>query len=266
MTLETRENNRIDSLTQARAGRMSRFGFLWLALPFFVLGWYLIHPFRPLKHPASPPAASISNPAAHPPLLEINFDSPAHLGGWKEHVFQGKSSYEIIAGENGNGFLRAASQNTSSAIFREVNIPAAQRPILSWEWKAVTFPGNKKNQRLAAKSDNDYAARVYVMFGKNNPWTADVIQYVWDDYFPEDARGQSPYSNRVKVLVVEHGSGQKPDGWVLEKRDLVQDYQMMFGKLPKENLRVVALMSDSDNTGTRSEAAFRKIKLERSLL
>ena len=178
-------------------------------------------------------------------------------------MFEGKSRYEVKPARDGTNALFASSRGTSSAIFREVNIPISERPILSWEWRAAKFPSRKKNQVLADKSDNDYAARVYVVFGKNNPWMSDMIQYVWDDYFPKGSHGQSPYSNRVKILVVEHGK-KGADEWKKERRDLVQDYEMLFGKHPHHPVRAVALMSDSDNTHTDSEAVFRWIRLEKS--
>ena len=165
-------------------------------------------------------------------------------------------------GEGGEHYLRATSHGGSSAIFKELNISPSEHPVLSWEWKAVKFPSHKKNKILADKPDNDYAARVYVVFGKHNPFTSDMIQYIWDDYFPEGAHTQSPYSERVKILVVKKGHSDPEGRWTPEKRDLVKDYEMLFSKPLQNNVRAVAIMSDSDNTRTESEAYFKRLSIQ----
>ena len=93
---------------------------------------------------------------------------------------------------------------------------------------------------------------------------SDVIQYVWDDHFPEGVYVESPYSKRVRILVVRSGRTANQDGWVAEKRDLVKDYEMLFGKQPRGSLLAIGLMSDSDNTGTVAEALYRHFAIEKT--
>ena len=127
-----------------------------------------------------------------------------------------------------------------------------ERPRLSWEWKVIEFPTNKKNEVLGDKMDNDYAARVYVMFKGSTILTSEVIQYIWDDHFEEGEWRDSPYSSRVKLLVVEKGISDNDDGWVAEERDLYEDYRFLFGKAPSKPLSAVGVGSDSDDTKSTS--------------
>ena len=62
--------------------------------------------------------------------------------------------------------------------------------------------------------------------------------------------------------MVQHGRADSGGGWTVERRDLVQDYKMLFGRAPRRDVVAVGLMSDSDNTGTVSEAYFRRLILE----
>jgi hypothetical protein len=214
-------------------------------------------------HKSSPlPLPDLSGGKA---ILSVRFDNPKALEGWKEHIFHQKTKFEIKPASEGEIALRSASQNASSAIYQDVDVAPDQKPILSWEWKIVKFPSNKQNKIFGAKSDNDFGARVYVIFGnRKNPLFSNVIQYVWDDYFPEGTSAKSPSSGRVRLLVLRKGNQLPTGGWYAEKRDLVQDYEKLFGKIPNQNLKVVSLMSDSDNTKTESEAFFRSISLKSS--
>ncbi len=200
------------------------------------------------------------------PVIHFDFDQTVFFKEWKEHNLHGKTSFKIERDEHGEPFLRAVSRSASSIIFRKVDVKISERPFLSWEWKAIQFPSNKMNQVLAAKSDNDYAARVYVAFKGLTPFTSDTIQYVWDDHFPEGAHTSSPYSGRIKVLVIHHGpiDSASNGSWVFEKRDIIKDYEALYGKRPRANLIAIGFMSDSDNTRTVSEAHFRRLTVERS--
>ena len=57
---------------------------------------------------------------------------------------------------------------------------------------------------------------------------------------------------------VQSGTDEKGE-WVLEKRDVVSDYEMLFGKAPSKDVVGVGLMVDSDNTETEAEAYYRRI-------
>ena len=188
------------------------------------------------------------------PIKDIQFKEPLKKY-WKEHVFKSPTSYQVE-----DGVLHASSQGSSSMIYQNVRINMSERPFLEWEWKAAQFPSNKKGRSLADKSNNDFAGRVYAIFKGASPVAADVIQYVWDDQYPEGTLDGSPFLKNVKILVVQ--SGVSSD-WVSEKRDLLEDYHRLFGRNPRWPLSGVAIMSDSDNTKTQSEIYYRNLSLKK---
>ncbi|MBI4358462.1 MAG: DUF3047 domain-containing protein [Candidatus Omnitrophica bacterium] len=233
--------------------------------------------------PPIPFTALISDQVSMLPLLDLKFEKQSLFKDWQEHVFHEKTLYQIET-SNGEDALHALSQGTSSLLFKEVHIKLSDRPFLTWEWNAIRFPKNKQNKILAAKSDNDYAARVYVAFKgggsflkeqasflkgriplmkERAPFLADVIQYVWDDHFPEGTYQSSPYSRKTKIFVVRSGKINGSQGWVREKRDLVKDYEVLFRKAPRGDVIAVGIMSDSDNTGTEAEAFYKNLTIEK---
>ena len=208
-------------------------------------------------------SAPLSEHISFVPLQQFSLDEHSFFNEWKEHNFHGATSYRIVSDQSGEKMLHAWSKGTSSALFKQVSINLSDRPFLSWEWKVTQFPVHRKNALLAQANENDFAGRVYVAFKGHTPLTSDVIQYVWDDHLPQGAFANSPFSKKVKMFVIRSGSSASQGEWVSEKRDLVKDYEKLFGKSVRGNVTAIGLMSDSDNTGSSSEAYFRRIAVEK---
>jgi hypothetical protein len=61
------------------------------------------------------------------------------------------------------------------------------------------------------------------------------------------------------MMAVESGNG-KAGQWLMEERDLLADYRLLFGADPPE-AEAVAIMTDTDNTGGSAEAWYGDIYL-----
>ncbi len=193
-------------------------------------------------------------------LGKFSFENPAALKNWEEKVFKGKTAYQVLS-ENDQGFLKSSSHNASSGLFVKINYAVTPALHLSWRWRAITFPQKKDPEKLANRGEDDFAARIYVIFPGSTFFNSNVIEYIWDERLPVGSVASSPFSDRVKLFVIR--SGKPPEGeeeqWRVEERNVYQDYLKLFGKEPKRPLGAVALMSDSDNTGTHSESDFGDI-------
>jgi len=195
-------------------------------------------------------------------LFQYRFNKPRSIKAWKEKVFKGKGTFEVVTDEaSGEKVLKSASDGTSSGIFKKVKVEMKDNPVLRWEWKVTQFPSNKKNKVFAAKTDNDYGARIYAIFDGATIFTSDIIQYVWDDHFAEGTYARSPYTDRVKTFVVRNDKKGDSATWFTETRDIVKDYEMLYGKKPKRKLVAIGIMSDSDNTKTQSEAYIKSVSV-----
>jgi len=193
--------------------------------------------------------------------LYLGFDTKEGLGPWKEHSLKGRTDYTLLEDEGGQIVLHAESAAASSALFREAKLPIAKRPVLRWEWRALGFPSGKKRKTLSGRRDNDFAARIYVVFKGKLSVASEVIQYVWDDYFAEGFTDTNRSVHLVKMLVAETGVAKESGAWIPETRDLAQDYEMLFGRKAEKDVYAIGIMSDSDNTRTRSRAEFRNISV-----
>lgn len=218
--------------------------------------------YRAAVVPQDSGAESFQSLADGSAVLEMPFRDPSDLKGWRHVTFNGKSSYEILRDESGGTALRASSKDAYSALFKLTDIPVSVKPRLLWEWRVSKFPRHQPGAALEAEGENDFALRICVIFGKNNPFHTEVIQYLWDDRFAEETVTRSPYDANVRMVVVRSAVPPAPGAWVQESRDIEADYKRFFGKMGFERLRAVAVMANSDDTHSESEAWLRNLRIE----
>ena len=194
-------------------------------------------------------------------LYEYTFNSPYALRGWSEKIFRGKTFYEVALDQKAGFVMKVQSQGTSSGLYRKVKVPIHKGPILEWEWKVTRFPQYNKQLPLEDVHNNDYAVRIYAIFEGRTLFSSDVIEYVWDNRVSSGTYSNSPLSERVKIFVVRGNSDNPSDQWHQEKRNLAKDYEMLFGEFPRKNLTAIAIMSDSDDTQSSTEAYLKHISI-----
>ncbi len=169
-----------------------------------------------------------------------------------------------LVGDEGKTVLRVDSDNSAGSVALPLTATLAQgNTTLEWRWKVSRM---LEHADLEHKTGDDYAARVYVFFdvpleslpfmerskiklarmvaGNDVPTAA--ICYVWDNKHRVGLRAWSPYSNRVRQIVLQSG----PDfigQWKSEARDVAADFRDAFGKeMPA--VTGVAVGNDTDNT------------------
>jgi hypothetical protein len=87
--------------------------------------------------------------------------------------------------------------------------------------------------------------------------------YTWDPRLPRNTVLDSPFTRRVRLIVLE-GIGEPLHTWRHEERNLLSDFLWLFGDestaLPP--LRAVVVAGDADNTGGHSIALLRELQLQ----
>lgn len=236
-----------------------------LALLIFQLFWQpplnQPGPFKRALQAVLPPMSFV--------LRYIDFNQRNSLVHWEEKVFRGKVAYWIEF-ENasahlpaGQGFVHALSKGTSSAIFYKIKYKISDYPVISWKWRVQKFPDKSGAQN--AKAKDDFAARFYVVFLSSFFTQFRCVEYVWDETIPEETLLQSPYSNQIKQIVVQTGPATAGE-WVQETRNVMNDYEKLFGEKPSMKVAAIALMSDSEGTKAEAEAFFDDIRIGKTRL
>lgn len=221
------------------------------------------------------PAAAQSDTA-----IEVATFSRATVGqsvpdGWKPLTFKkipAQTKYEVV--KDGNlTVVKAMSDSAASGLTKEVRIDPKEFPIVRWRWKVENLLQKSDATR---KDGDDYPARLYitfaydpdkVSFGKKLKYKAGqalfgdipigAISYVWETKAPVGAIIDNAYTDFVKMVVVESGSGNL-GLWVDASRNIYEDYKKAFGEEPPM-INGVAIMSDTDNTKERATAYYGDI-------
>lgn len=238
---------------------------------------------RPGEAPAQSPApAPAPTPSPAPAGRQPPPFSDAALGtavpaGWRHQTLPKvprANQFEIVA-EQGVNVLQVRSQaSASSWLCPLVASPAA--PLwLHWRWK-VSRPVAGSDLRV--KAGDDYAARLYVLFdlplerlslgdrlrlqaarvlsGAEVP--AAALCYVWGQAQPAGSSGWNPYTDRVRMIVLDSGAALAQQ-WRSHARPIGQDWAEAFGgEMPP--ISGLAVSADTDNTGEQAEAWFGDLR------
>jgi hypothetical protein len=176
--------------------------------------------------------------------------------GWQGHQW-GTPKYDFTVIQDGDKrALLLRSDNDSSTISKEIKVDAKQYPVLEWRWKVIEIP--PKGDARKAETD-DEAAQLYVTFPRfPSAVRSRIIGYIWDSTQPVGATFPSAKVSTVKYIVVRSGSLDRGK-WVTESRNVLDDFKMLYGEEPGENVGAVTISINSQNTHSRAEAAFGEI-------
>ena len=171
--------------------------------------------------------------------------------------------------------IEAVAERSMALLGRPLEVDLEATPHLCWLWR-VDAP--LVTADMTTKAGDDYAARVYVSF-KVEPGALGIgtraklalarsiygdevpdaaLNYVWDNRQPVGTLMANAYTDRTRMIVLRSGAGDA-GGWVVERRDVAQDFKRAFGDLPAQ-LGGIALASDTDNTGERARAGFAEFR------
>jgi len=208
-------------------------------------------------------------------------DSESIPEGWEHVTYPGRARNEVsLLKEGERTVLHVQSLGSASALVKRLDTDIREFPILVWCWKINRVVGMAiENQ----KDRNDSAARIRVFFGAEaekpgpvppqvkellkslgfkktptEPW-GNKIDYIWGNRLSPDTSLDYPGSRNHKVIVVESGQ-EKANQWIWEKRNLIEDYELLFGAAPP-GLAGIAVLTDTDNTNEGVEAWYSSIVL-----
>ena len=226
--------------------------------------------------------------AESPSTVHVGTFSRAEAGGpypdsWKPltfHKIDEHTEYSLVE-DDGTVVIKAVSRGSSSGLTREVTIDPKLYPIVEWRWKIENV---LQKGDVTTKEGDDYPARLYITFaydeskidfldqvqyelarvlhGQYPPTGA--ITYIWESRSPIGTIVPNPYTDRVKMIVIESGEA-KVGQWVAESRNLYEDYRKAFGDNPP-SISGVAVMTDTDNTQESAVAYFGDIVFKKQWL
>jgi hypothetical protein len=197
-------------------------------------------------------------PSAHAAPRVIDDFEAGLAPGWTVKEFKGRTDYAVVA-DGGGKVLRAESKGTASGLVYKIDYAPGDYPVLAWRWKVanIVAAGDEK-----VKRGDDYAARVYVIFPHWLFFKTRSINYIWANKLPKESFLPNAFTGNAVMLAVESGPVRVGE-WIGERRNIVADYRRLFGEEPPA-VGAIAIMTDTDQTGSAATAWFDDIRIERA--
>jgi hypothetical protein len=192
-----------------------------------------------------------------------------HVGipiGWEGQTW-GRPKYDFRVEEvrddtAARRALHLLSDNDNSTISKRIaKIDVKQYPILEWRWRAILLPTGADSRRAAT---DDQAAQVYVVFPRfPTAVRSRILGFIWDSSAPIGSIFPSASASIVTYVVVRSGSADL-GRWIVERRNVLEDYRRVFGADPAEAAEVVSIGIDSNDTRSKAEAYMGEILFRRA--
>ena len=234
--------------------------------------------------PGGPSASSASSTPSglHTPAQGDLVAGPAALAWvageqWSRHSFPHKKPTDFQAvQQDGRHAVRAVADASASMLRQKIRIEPADLAQLSFSWKV---PQLIASADMALREGEDSPVRIVLAFEgdssklslKNQmfselahsltgePLPYATLMYVWCNKRAAGTLITNPRSDRVRKIVVEQGITYL-NQWLDYERDIKADFERAFGEAPGA-LIGVALMTDSDNTKTRTQAWYGPVTI-----
>jgi hypothetical protein len=175
---------------------------------------------------------------------------------WDKRILSEGSSWQVVD-DSGERVIKFRSESSSLSLEKRIVVDLRQTPYLEWVWKVTVLP---KGGDFTATLTDDQAGQLLVTFPKTFIERRKVITYLWDSTVPKGtmADAPGPLFLNIKAIVVESGESQLGK-WVLEKRNLLEDFQTLFGSTPERAIGL-RIQLNSQHTHSTAESFWKTIR------
>jgi Protein of unknown function (DUF3047) len=211
-----------------------------------------------------------------PPLTMVD-DAVGLSGYWRPISFPLKRRTDYHAVKyKGKNAIKATAKSSASGIEAKLDVDVSKKPIIAFSWYTdslidgadntekntedsplriiLSFDGDKDT--LIAK-ERRFHDRAKLLTGRELPYA--TLMYIWENQKPINEVIINPHTTTIKKIVITSGKKDLKK-WIAFRRNVYDDYVLAFGK-PPGKLTGIALMSDTDNTGTNITAYYSDVIL-----
>jgi hypothetical protein len=197
----------------------------------------------------------LSGPLLATEHVEVGRFAAGDVEGWQQKTFEGKTQYRLLT-QDGETAMMADSVASASAFYREMKIDLDKTPVLHWRWRKLLAV---KPQDENARAGDDFVARVYVIKdGGLWVWNTRAINYVWSFRHRKGEVWDNPFAGKRAKMVSIRDAQDAAQVWFEQRRNVREDFNKLLGQDIKR-IDGIAIMTDSDNTGTAAQAEYGDI-------
>ena len=200
---------------------------------------------------------------------------------WKFATLPRKQPTKFAVVELGGAHvLKVEAEDSYGNLVHGLHAQLSERSVLAWRWRVDKLVDEAD---LKVRAGDDSPAKLCVFFafdtaklplgertrlsmaqsvtGQDVP--GETLCYVWDNKLPIDTGITNAFTKRIRMIVLDSGAA-KLGTWTTQRRDVVVDYQRLFGdesggKVPE--VVGIAISADADNTHGHALAYFGDVTL-----
>jgi len=178
-----------------------------------------------------------------------------------------------VAEVEGARALEADAREGGSGLSRKIRIDPQRHAVLEWRWRVPADPETRfeissASSPLARLSlafhgdadkldlDDRTKLRLAMILTANGLPYASLV-YVWMREVPAETVIRSPYTDRVRMIVVESGV-QRAGQWIEVRRNVLEDYRRAYGEDP-DDIVSIGLMTDPGDDWSRRRTFYGDI-------
>ncbi|MDE3042859.1 MAG: DUF3047 domain-containing protein [Nitrospirota bacterium] len=175
---------------------------------------------------------------------------------WDKCILSEGSSRQVVD-DAGDRVIKLRSESSSLCLDKSIVVDLRQTSYLEWEWKVTVLP---KRGNVTASLTGDQAGQLLVTFPKTLFERRKVITYLRDSTAAKGtmAAAPGPLFLNIRGIVVESGDNQHSK-WVLEKRNLLEDFRALFGATPERAIGL-RIQLNSQQTDSEAEGLWKTIR------
>ncbi|MDM4767736.1 DUF3047 domain-containing protein [Pelomonas sp. SE-A7] len=200
----------------------------------------------------------------------------AELPDWSVRELPGKRQTRYgLANRAGRACLLAEANQSASLLRRPLDLDPQQLGRVEFDWWIA--PDALLGHAAHEEPLDDAPARLVLAFGGEEgrlsmrnrmlfelartltgeapPYA--TLMYVWDAKAEPESVIVNAHSDRIRKIVV--GSGRSTGAWKRFSRDIASDFRKAFGEEPGRLVQA-AVMTDADNTKSRTEACYGRLQ------
>lgn len=163
----------------------------------------------------------------------------------------------LVKEENGNKFVRLVTRGEALRFSvrngEEFTWDLEDHPRLEWQWRALKLPAG-----ASEKGKNDTGGAIYVTFGTDWLGRPKSIKYTYSSSLPV---GTIVSFGPLRVIVVSSGTEPYTGEWKTVRRDVIGDYEQVFGGQPPDRPVSITFWSDTDTTKDSAKVDIDNIQL-----
>jgi len=200
--------------------------------------------------------AAVGSLCAGEEVIILDAHKTDTLLDWDKRVLSEGASWQVVD-DSGDQAIKFRSKSSSLSLEKMIVVDLRQTPYLEWVWKVTVLP---KGGDFTATLTDDQAGQLLVTFPKTLFERRKVITYLWDSTVPKGTMANAPglpFVN-IKAIVVESGESQLGK-WVHEKRNLLENFQTLFGSTPERAIGL-RIQMNSQHTHSAAEAFWKTIR------